>query len=133
MAWHQLVYSSRPFGFDEAMLNGILMDARRFNPEHDITGALICRHDLFMQLLEGPEAAVQSLYRRICKDDRHLETRKLVDRTVERRMFPNWAMRSDPAQSWLWSAEDVSNGAIQAASTDDVIAVFERVADLVQS
>ena len=52
----QLIYSSRPFGFDEATLNGILMFARRNNPREAITGALICRHDLYLQLLEGPPA-----------------------------------------------------------------------------
>jgi hypothetical protein len=37
------IYSSRPFGFDEGILNGILTDARRANQRDGITGALICR------------------------------------------------------------------------------------------
>ena len=36
------IYTSRPFGFDEAILSGILMDARRANARDGITGALIC-------------------------------------------------------------------------------------------
>ena len=55
----QLTYASRPFGYDGAMLQGVLMDARRCNLRDRITGALICRDDLFLQLLEGPEAAVE--------------------------------------------------------------------------
>ena len=42
----QLIYASRPFGFDTAMLAGILMDARRCNARDDITGMLVCRADL---------------------------------------------------------------------------------------
>ena len=36
-------------------------------------GALICRDDLFLQMLEGPEAVVEAIYGRIVRDDRHLE------------------------------------------------------------
>jgi len=56
----QLVYASKPFGFDTATLNAILSDARRLNPANAITGALICREDLYLQLLEGPEPAVEA-------------------------------------------------------------------------
>ena len=45
MSLTQLVYASHPFGFDEAMLNGIILDARRCNERDGITGALIARGD----------------------------------------------------------------------------------------
>jgi len=128
MACHQIIYASRPFGFDDASLNGILTEARRYNAEHDITGALICRPDLYLQLLEGPKEIVESLYRRIVDDNRHVEVEQLLSRAVDRRMFPDWAMLHDPAQSWLWSAEEVSDGAIKRASKDEIVAVFERSA-----
>ena len=54
----QLIYRSEPFGFDRATLAGILMTARRNNRRDDITGALLCRSDLYLQLIEGPEAAI---------------------------------------------------------------------------
>ncbi len=56
----QLTYASRPLGYDSAMLTGILFDARRCNARDGITGALICRDDLFLQLPERPEAAVEA-------------------------------------------------------------------------
>ena len=49
----QIIYMSQPFGYDEAMLAGILLDARRCNKRDGITGALVCRHDIYLQLLEG--------------------------------------------------------------------------------
>jgi hypothetical protein len=124
----QLIYSSKPFGFDDAMLNGILMIARRNNPLESITGALICRQDLYLQLLEGPQDAVEARYRRIAGDDRHLEVVKRVSRPVTERMFPNWAMRDDPARSWMWTAKEVQQGALDRATPADFVAVFSRLA-----
>lgn len=124
----QLIYSSRPFGFDEAALNGILLIARRNNSRDAITGALICRQDLYLQLLEGPEAAVEARYGSIARDDRHLEVVRRVSRRVTERLFPNWAMRDDPARSWMWTARDVGQGALDRATPDDFVAVFKRLA-----
>ena len=62
----QLIYSSKPFGFDEATLSEILLTARRNNERDGITGALICRRDLYLQLLEGPQAAVEARYQQHC-------------------------------------------------------------------
>jgi len=125
----QVVYASRPFGFDQAMLSNILLDARRANERDDITGALIARQDLYLQLLEGPEAKVRAAYDRITRDDRHLEVVPLVDRHVEARLFPGWAMRDDPAESWVWPAEAVRDGAIERATEDEVLGFFTQMAE----
>jgi hypothetical protein len=125
----QLVYASRPFGFDAGMLTNILFDARRCNTRDGITGALICRDDLFLQLLEGPETAVDRTYARICADDRHIEVRRLVRRMVDddARMFAAWAMRDDPAASWVWSRAEVDAGAPERATEDEVLKIFQRL------
>lgn len=124
----QLVYASRPFGFDTAALAGILLTARRVNARDEITGALICREDLYLQLLEGPEAAVERLYGHIRRDDRHVEVTELLRRPVTARLFPGWAMRDDPAQSWLWSPDEVHEGALLRATEAEILAVFQRIA-----
>jgi Sensors of blue-light using FAD len=128
----QLTYASRPFGFDGAMLQGILMDARRCNARDGVTGALICRDDLFLQMLEGPEAAVEATYGRILRDDRHIEVRQLTRRPIpdDGRLFAAWAMRDDPAQSWVWSREQVHEGAAERATEAEVLAIFARLAAL---
>jgi hypothetical protein len=123
----QLIYSSQPFGFDRSMLAGILVAARRNNPRDDITGALICRQDLYLQLIEGPAAAIDALYDRIKVDDRHQDVTVLHRAEVDGRMFGDWAMLDDPARSWLWSVEEVANGALTDAPPEEVLAVFERV------
>lgn len=124
----QIVYASRPFGYDDAMLSGILFEARRCNTRDDVTGALICRADLYLQLLEGPEDAVEAAFERIAQDDRHLEVTRLVRRPITERMFAQWAMRDDPARSWMWSQREVADGAVSKASEDEILAVFARLA-----
>lgn len=128
MSVTQLIYTSQPFGFDDGMLNGILSSARRNNRRDGITGALVCRHDMYLQLLEGEEELVEATYARITPDDRHLEVTRLWSGEVAERAFPEWAMRDDPARSWLWSPEEVADGALRNASSTAVRNVFVRIA-----
>jgi hypothetical protein len=128
MTIHQLIYMSEPFGFDDGMLNGILSISRLNNTRDGLTGALVCRRDIYLQLLEGPEAAVEAAYARIKRDDRHLAIVRLVSQAADARLFPDWAMLDDPARSWLWTEAEVGAGAVKAASEAEILGVFERVA-----
>ena len=124
----QLIYMSQPFGFDSATLSGILATARRNNPKHEVTGALICRQDIYLQLLEGSAEAIDSLFENILADTRHMEVKLLSRAEVADRMFPDWAMLHDPAHSWHWSPDDVSRGAIAKASAEELQSVFRQAA-----
>ena len=130
MSLIQLIYASQPFGFNQPALAGILLDARRCNMRDGITGALICRDDLFLQLLEGPADKVQATYSRIRRDDRHLDVRQMSSRAIsdQGRLFANWAMRDDPAQSWVWTRAEIDAGILDNAKDNDAIALFERLA-----
>ncbi len=123
----QLIYVSQPFGFDDGMLNGILSDARRENVRASITGALICRADLYLQLIEGLAEAADATFARIAKDDRHDGVTLLSEAEVEDRLFGDWAMKDDPARSWMWSREAVAAGAATRATRSELLAIFERV------
>ena len=72
------------------MLNGILSKARSLNALDGITGALICRHDVFLQMLEGPLDRVEATFERIRKDDRHVEVNRLWSAKMENRLFGRW-------------------------------------------
>jgi hypothetical protein len=124
----QLIYVSRPFGYDAAMLMNILSASRLRNQRDDITGALICRSDLFLQLLEGPVGKVEATFQRISRDDRHIEINVLVRSDISDRLFDGWAMKHDPAPSWLWSRDEVHAGVHLTASAQDVRAIFLRSA-----
>jgi hypothetical protein len=121
----QLIYSSQPFGYDEATLAGILMDARRCNSRDGVTGALICRRDVYLQLVEGPEPAVRAAYARIARDDRHLDVVLHVALPVSERLFGAWAMLHDPAVSWLPPDAD---GGLERLRATDVRRVFTALA-----
>ena len=130
MSLLQLVYASRPFGYDAATLLGILFKARSKNAKADVTGCLICRDDLYLQLLEGPVDQVQQIYSKIQEDDRHVEVTQLISHEVDTRMFGKWAMRDDPVQSWMWTREQIDAGAINATTPAEVLAIFQRLADM---
>jgi hypothetical protein len=127
------IYTSRPFGFDEAILSGILMDARRANNRDGITGALICRADIYLQWLEGPEEQVRNALERIERDDRHLEVKVHVAERVPERVFGEWAMLHDPAATWFWSQRDIDDGALDRATPEEITAFFMRLSQGKQS
>ena len=127
MSLIQLIYASRPFGFDNPTLNSILSASRRNNARREITGALICRADLYLQMLEGPRLAVTQTFQKILADDRHLEVALIWCGDVNTRWFEKWHMRDDPARSWMWTQQQLSEGALDKASSDDVRHVFERL------
>jgi hypothetical protein len=79
------------------------MTARRCNVRDDVTGALICRSDIYLQWLEGPEEQVKNTLERISRDDRHDEMKVQVSGGVSERMFGDWEMLHDPAVSWIWT------------------------------
>ncbi|MBY0520001.1 MAG: BLUF domain-containing protein, partial [Sphingomonas sp.] len=124
----QIIYRSQPFGFDDSVLAGILVRARANNLRDDITGALLCRHDLYLQLIEGPATMIDALFARISRDDRHSDVRLLLTDTVDARLFPQWSMLDDQMPSLAWSEAEVAVGAIEAAGPAAVRAVFKRIA-----
>lgn len=124
----QLVYTSRPFGFDAYTLDDILITARRRNHANGITGALICRADIYMQILEGPRDAVNATFARIMRDKRHLEVALIYAGDIEDRLFPDWDMREDPPRSWMWSQAEIAAGAARVASMDEARGIFTRLA-----
>ena len=124
----RLIYKSIPFGYDQNTLNGILSDAINYNKKNNITGALVCREDIYLQLLEGPEQAVNYTYQKILDDDRHLEVELLIKEHCNTRIFPKWNMKDDPAKTWFWNKEEVRSGIFKTLSKSKIIAVFEKVA-----
>jgi hypothetical protein len=127
MSLVQLIYASQPFGYDSAGLYNILSVSRTLNERDGLTGALVCRADVYLQLLEGPRDKIDATYSRILKDDRHLDAQILLSGPINARMFPLWAMHHDPADSLIWTQEQVDRGLLHTASPDALHNVFKRV------
>jgi hypothetical protein len=91
----RLIYRSRsliPAAGLDAALGDILRGARAKNAALGITGALLLYDDWFAQTLEGPEAAVRTLFARIKADSRHSSVQLSEEATVPSRAFSRWAM-----------------------------------------
>ena len=125
---YRLVYSSRPFGFDESILSGLLIDSKENNQKGSITGSLLCRADIYLQLLEGPRENILKTFEKIQNDDRHLEITILLEEETHDRLFPDWAMKDDPVESWMWSKAEVADGAVKKCSREEILDIFKIVA-----
>tara|TARA_Y200000002_G_scaffold382752_1_gene401123 strand:- start:2830 stop:3219 length:390 start_codon:yes stop_codon:yes gene_type:complete len=126
---YRLVYHSKPFGFDTSVLNGLLIDSRENNQKNSITGSLVCRADIYLQMLEGPEEKVLKTFNKIKADDRHLEIEVLfTDENIKTRLFPDWAMKDDPVKSWMWSQKEVAEGAVRKSTELEIMNIFKKIA-----
>jgi len=89
----RLIYvSSADHAMNEAELKQILDTAVSRNKEVDVTGMLLYSDGGFMQVLEGPRAAVDEIYARICVDDRHHNILRLCTDAITERDFSRWNM-----------------------------------------
>ena len=76
----------------DTVLAEIFDIARANNKNADITGALLITDHYFVQALEGDETAVRSLYEHISEDQRHENVMVVDERSVDSRIFGQWAM-----------------------------------------
>jgi hypothetical protein len=89
----QLVYASAAArGLTPSDIDNILAKARTRNAAMDLTGVLLYAGDNFLQVLEGPDAAVEQVFSAIKKDQRHTGLMTLLRRQVPARNFQNWSM-----------------------------------------
>ena len=89
----QIFYVSRAAaGLDDARVQSILHASRRHNARHDVTGCLLFSGHCFAQVLEGRQAVVSALTRRIAADPRHVGVRVLSKTKRDEREYADWAM-----------------------------------------
>jgi len=89
----QVFYVSRATAaFDTAQVQSILQASRRQNSRLDVTGCLLFSGHCFAQVLEGRQAVVSALTRRIAADPRHVGVRVLSETKRDEREDADWAM-----------------------------------------
>ena len=76
---------------DEA-IDELLERSKRNNATRKITGAMIYANGYFMQLIEGPQIAVDELYSAIEADPRHEVLSLIHNQEIKDRHFSDWAM-----------------------------------------
>ena len=88
--------AQRPFSQDE--LAELLTHSRARNTQDVVTGCLVYRYNEdfdrgnFLQVLEGPDPAIDDVWARISSDTRHHTIVIIDEGTIEERMFSNWSM-----------------------------------------
>jgi len=99
--FYHIIYVSKavkPLSGEE--LNHLLLRSRRWNESVGITGMLLYieRHMMsqvtgrFMQVIEGNEADIKSLFEKIKVDPRHHQITVLQQGNIGLRSFDNWLM-----------------------------------------
>ena len=89
----QVFYVSRATAaFDNAQIQSILQASRRQNARLDVTGCLLFSGHCFAQVLEGRQAVVSALARKIAADPRHVGVRILSEAQRDERDYADWAM-----------------------------------------
>jgi hypothetical protein len=91
----RLIYrSDATQSVDRKLLRDIETTSKQYNQAHEITGLLVATEHQFLQVLEGPRAALNRLYTRIIRDPRHENCIILTYHKVVRRGFEDWSMRT---------------------------------------
>lgn len=85
-------YSSQCGNFKEEHLKGLLEVAIANNKKKDITGILLYAKACFFQVIEGPDDAVDELFEKIQKDERHVAVTKVIEEQITERRFADWSM-----------------------------------------
>ena len=89
----RILYTSKTHNrFSDVDLTRLLHQSRENNQRIQIHGILCYNHFDFIQVLEGPETAVITLYKKILDDERHYDCKLINICLSNKYIFNNWAM-----------------------------------------
>lgn len=91
-----LLYVSTATPLADGALEAILASSQRNNVSREITGFLLFNQRNFMQLIEGPDAALMALMSALGRDPRHQGIVQLTSAAIGARACPDWRMRHIP-------------------------------------
>lgn len=77
---------------EDSELHDIAIQAQQNNARAGITGALLHIENSFIQVIEGPDSAIEKLLTTLLADKRHKDMSIIMDRWVSSRDFKNWSM-----------------------------------------
>ena len=89
----ELIYTSvSPEGLTENGLLEIQLEAQKHNTSIGVTGMLVYYDREIMQILEGDQETVETLYESICHDERHTLVEVFYSGEIKQRAFSDWSM-----------------------------------------
>ena len=123
----RVVYVSEKTDFSDTTLKDIIVSSKKNNPEEGVTGCLLSGSNSFIQLLEGPAEATNTLYSKISRDNRHKNLITLCDEKIDERLFLSWSMKLAPFENMEWSNEDFNSGNFLNTTSEEALNVFIRL------
>lgn len=95
MSLCRLVYKSKTSWdiINNEVLRRLAEKSTLNNTANDITGLLVLSDETFLQVLEGPDHAVNGLYAKILANEMHHDVTLLGYEQAARRSFDHWSMR----------------------------------------
>jgi hypothetical protein len=89
--FRQLAFASRARdGLRPSDTSEIIGASRANNARLGVTGVLVYSGESFLQLVEGPDGALSTLWRKLIIDDRHRQLTALHDGVADARWFDDW-------------------------------------------
>lgn len=122
----ELIYTSvTPKPLNIISVREILETAKRNNLRNDITGHLFYDGHRFLQIIEGADETIYSLFNNIEADSRHQNVELLYEQEIDSRSFPDWQMAYEPLQAHslnhpMQSIETINNNYIAELHDDPI-------------
>jgi hypothetical protein len=114
-------------------LEEIHQTSRGNNAAAQITGLLIYNGTHFLQILEGAEAAIETLVDRIRTDDRHKGFEIRDKRKVDARSFPDWSMELLRVTPGFFQARDAIAETLPTTVPEVIRARLLRMTELIST
>ena len=127
----QVIYVSEKTDTSSDSLTDIYDISQKNNSESGISGCLLIGSNSYLQLLEGPDSAVENLYSKIKMDSRHKKVKKLFEQHIEEKLFSSWSMKFAPFNNIEWGNEDFDAGKFQNINAAAAVKVFKSIKEVI--
>ena len=127
----QVIYVSEKTDTSPNSLTDIYDISQKNNLESEISGCLLIGSNSYLQLLEGPESAVEKLYSKIRVDSRHKKVKKLFEQHIEEKLFSSWSMKFAPFNNIEWGNKEFDEGKFQNISSAAAVNVFQSIKEMI--
>ena len=127
----QVIYVSEKTDTSPDSLTDIYDISQKNNSESGISGCLLIGSNSYLQLLEGPDSAVENLYSKIKMDSRHKKVKKLFEQHIEEKLFSSWSMKFAPFNNIEWGNKELDAGKFQNISAAAAVKVFKSIKEMI--
>ena len=127
----QVIYVSEKTDTSSDSLTDIYDISQKNNSESGISGCLLIGSNSYLQLLEGPDSAVENLYSKIKMDSRHKKVKKLFEQHIEEKSFSSWSMKFAPFNNIEWDNKEFDAGKFRNISAAAAVKVFKSIKEMI--